>query len=61
MILFDATNLEDSDGPISSPPPTPRVHVPEVLRIPIEWDVSDVLGDLAPPTLRILPHCRPQR
>lgn len=45
MILFDSS-LEDSD------PKTPRVPVPHVVRIPIEWDVEDILNDLEPPTYR---------
>lgn len=45
MILFDSS-LEDSA------PETPRVDVPYAIRIPIEWDVEDILNDLEPPTHR---------
>lgn len=51
MILFDSTctELQHDD---QSLPPTIRVPVPLVIRIPIDWEVSDPLNDLEPITKR---------
>lgn len=48
MILFDSTQQDES-------PETPRTHVPLIVRIPIEYDPSDILNDMPPITSRSWP------